>query len=531
MTMTVPALELRGVSKRFGPVVACDRVDLQVRPGEIVGLLGQNGAGKSTLMKIVIGLVPPDAGEVRIAGVRRAVRDPAHAAALGVAMVHQHFSVIDALTVWENVRLGGSGKLDAAALRAEVSEISDAYDLVVDPDARIGDLDASQRQRVEIVKCLRRDPAVIVLDEPTSVLTLAESRRLFDVLRRMVAGRRRAVVLISHKLEEILHATDRVVIMRDGRAVRELPTAEADAPTLARAMVGREVSLRAEASALGMLDELAGQAVDDRDADGENGKVGEVVVRVEAAAAVTQDGRRLLDGLDLELRAGEILGLAGVEGNGQAALTELFSSLLELDSGQVVVGGEAVATGVPGTMNAAGVGVIPEDRHASGCVLDLTIAENLILAGTKPVSRWGVLDKGLVSARARELMERFDIAAPSPDIPFRLLSGGNQQKAVLARELSGNPRALIASQPTRGLDVGAIEYVSAQIRAAADDGVAVLLISSELEEILELADRVAVIFRGRVIGDMARAEIDLDRLSLMMGGHAADGAAGRGKAA
>ena len=239
-----PILELKSISKRFGPVTACDRVDLAVAPGEIVGLLGQNGAGKSTLMKIVLGLVPPDAGEVRVGGEAQTIRDPTHAASLGIAMVHQHFSVIDALTVWENVHLGAGGPLDPRKLRTEVAELSAAYDLVIDPDARVGDLNASQRQRLEIIKCLRRDPAVIILDEPTSVLTLAESRRLFEVLRRMVADRQRAVVLISHKLDEILHATDRVAIMRDGRVVREMPTSAADAPTLARAMVGREVSLR-----------------------------------------------------------------------------------------------------------------------------------------------------------------------------------------------------------------------------------------------------------------------------------------------
>ena len=260
-----PVLELNSISKRFGPVVACDRVDLAVAPGEIVGLLGQNGAGKSTLMKIVLGLVPPDAGEVRVGGEAQIIRDPTHAASLGIAMVHQHFSVIDAFTVWENVHLGAGGSLDPRKLRTDVAELSAAYDLVIDPDARVGDLNASQRQRLEIIKCLRRDPSVIILDEPTSVLTLAESRRLFEVLRRMVADQQRAVVLISHKLDEILHATDRVAIMRDGRVVSEMPTSAADAPTLARAMVGREVSLRNEASALGILGELTATG----DADGE----------------------------------------------------------------------------------------------------------------------------------------------------------------------------------------------------------------------------------------------------------------------
>ena len=522
-----PTLELNSISKRFGPVTACDRVDLAVAPGEIVGLLGQNGAGKSTLMKIVLGLVPPDAGEVRVGGVAQTIRDPTHAASLGIAMVHQHFSVIDALTVWENVHLGAGGRLDPRKLRTEVAELSAAYDLVIDPDARVGDLNASQRQRLEIIKCLRRDPAVIILDEPTSVLTLAESRRLFEVLRRMVDDRQRAVVLISHKLDEVLHATDRVVIMRDGRVVREIPTSAADAAGLARAMVGREVSLRTEASALGILGELtvAGDAGEEAEATaGEEAEAtagGHVVLRVRGATAVGLDGRPLLDGLDLELRSGEILGVAGVEGNGQVALTELLSSLLELDSGEVTVAGETVPAGVPGAMGRAGVAVIPEDRHASGCVLDLTVAENLILTNTGRASRWGMLNRSRIEQFARDLIDRFEIATPSPNIPLRLLSGGNQQKVVLARELSHSPKVLVASQPTRGLDVGAIEYMSEQLRAAAADGVAVLLISTELEEILDLADRVTVIFRGRLTGNMQRGHIDLEQFGLMMGGHAA----------
>ena len=513
-----PVLELRSISKRFGPVVACDRVDLVVAPGEIVGLLGQNGAGKSTLMKIVLGLVPPDAGEIRVAGAPQTIRDPGHAASLGIAMVHQHFSVIDALTVWENVHLGAGGSLDPRRLRAEVSELGEAYDLAIDPDAKVGDLNVSQRQRLEIIKCLRRDPSVIILDEPTSVLTLAESRRLFEVLRRMVADRQRAVVLISHKLDEILHATDRVVIMRDGKVTEERPTVDADAAGLARAMVGREVSLRSEASALGILGELTA-------ADGATAPVGtadgEVVLRISGAGARGSDGRTLLDGMDLELRAGEIVGVAGVEGNGQVALTDLLSSLLELDGGNVEVAGEPVATGVPGAMGRAGVAVIPEDRHASGCALDLTVAENLILTNTRGVSRWGMLSRSRVERLARQLIQRFEIATPSPDIPLRLLSGGNQQKVVLARELSHSPKVLVASQPTRGLDVGAIEYMSERLRAAAADGVAVLLISTELEEILDLADRIAVIFRGTLSAPMARDHVDAERLGLMMGGQAA----------
>ncbi len=337
----------------------------------------------------------------------------------------------------------------------------------------------------------------------------------------MVADRQRAVVLISHKLDEILHATDRVVIMRDGRVVEEKPTSAADAAGLARAMVGREVSLRTEASALGILGELTAARADDSGAETGEPAEGPVVLQIRGATAVGADGRPLLDGLNLHLRSGEILGVAGVEGNGQVALTDLLSSLLELDSGEVGVAGEAVPAGVPGAMGRAGIAVIPEDRHASGCVLDLTVAENLILTNTTGVSRWGMLNKSRMAQLAGELIDRFEIATPSPDIPLRLLSGGNQQKVVLARELSHSPKVLVASQPTRGLDVGAIEYMSEQLRAAADEGVAVLLISTELEEILDLADRVTVIFRGRLSGTMPRGDIDLEQLGLMMGGHAA----------
>ena len=307
--------------------------------------------------------------------------------------------------------------------------------------------------------------------------------------------------------------------MRDGRVVREMPTSAADAPTLARAMVGREVSLRTEASALGILGELT--VTGDADGEAEETAGGHVVLAVRGATAAGLDGRLLLDELDLELRSGEILGVAGVEGNGQVALTDLLSSLLELDSGEVTVAGETVPAGVPGAMGRAGVAVIPEDRHASGCVLDLTVAENLILTNTGEVSRWGMLNRSRIDQLARDLIDRFEIATPSPNIPFRLLSGGNQQKVVLAWELSGSPTVLVASQPTRGLDVGAIEYMSEQLRAAAADGVAVLLISTELEEILDLADRVTVIFRGRLSGNIPRGTVDLEQLGLMMGGHAA----------
>jgi simple sugar transport system ATP-binding protein len=404
-----------------------------------------------------------------------------------------------------------------------VAEIGERYGLVVDPDARIADLTAGQRQRVEIIKCLRREPSIIVFDEPTSVLTPAESEQLFSVLRGVVVAQGRTVALVSHKLDEILHATDEVTIMRGGRVVDRRVTSEATAPELAQSMVGRPVSLRSEGVALGAVDlaTLAARVSSDADADAAEVEELTPVLAVDDAVVLGADGRRLLDELSIVVYPGEIVGLAGVEGNGQRALADLLSSLVPLESGSVSVGGSVVATGKPGALAGAGIGVIPEDRHDSGCVLDMSVAENLILAHLRSVGRWGVLDRGAMEERARQLMKEFEISAPSPATPMRMLSGGNQQRVVLARELSAQPRVLVAAQPTRGLDVGAIEYMSARLREVAASGVAVLLISTELEEVLALSDRVCVIHSGRVVGEMARHEVDPERLGLMLGGIAA----------
>ena len=521
----VPAVEMRNITKRFGDVVACDRVELSVQPGEIHGLLGQNGAGKSTLMKVLLGLLTPDAGAILIGGRSVVVRDPLAAAELGIAMVHQHFSVIGALTVWENVTLGERARLDEKRSVRHVTEIAERYGLDVDPYARVDSLTPGQRQRVEIVKCLRRDPSIVILDEPTSVLTLAESEDLFSTLRRVVQDESRAVVLISHKLDEILNATDRVTIMRNGQVVARADTCDTDAPRLARDMVGREVSLRTEAAALGLVHEAEAAAEEEAAEDEAAGHGADaiaarpVMLRVTGAEHRTRDGRRLLDGLSLDLHEGEILGLAGVEGNGQAALANLLSSLIDLDGGSVEVDGETVRTGRPGAMARAGVAVIPEDRHESGCVLGMTVAENLVLDDVCRVGRRRqIISPREIRRHAEELMASFEIKAPSPDTLMSSLSGGNQQKVVLARELSRGPKVLVAAQPTHGLDVGAVEYMTGQLRAAADRGVAVLLISTELEEILSLADRVAVIHSGRIMGCLPRGEVDLEQIGMMLGG-------------
>ena len=364
-----------------------------------------------------------------------------------------------------------------------------------------------------------------MFDEPTSVLTPAESEQLFAVLRRVVSEEGRTVALVSHKLDEILHATDEITIMRSGRVVERLPTADATAARLAQDMVGRPVSLRSEAAALGLVVAVADEARRSEAADQIAAEVASTSaapsLRVRNAVVVGPDGRRLLDGLSLDVRPGEILGLAGVEGNGQRVLADALSGLVALHGGTVEVNGTAVRTDRPGALHAAGIGVIPEDRHDSGCVLDMSVAENLLLAHPGLVATRGVLHRGRMTARARRLMAEFDIQAASPDAPMRSLSGGNQQRVVLARELAAEPKVLVAAQPTRGLDVGAIEYMASQLRAAAERGVAVLLVSTELEEILSLAHRICVIFQGRIVGELARGEATPERLGLLLGGVAA----------
>jgi len=514
---------LAGITKRYGLVTACDGVDLTLRPGRIHGVLGENGAGKSTLMKILIGLIQPDAGTVTVGGDPVRITDPVAAADLGIAMVHQHYSLVEPLTVWENVVLGERTRLDRGAACERVADLSARYGLGVDPLKRVGDLTAGQRQRVEIIKCLRREPRIIVFDEPTSVLTPAESEHLFAVLRTVVVDEGRTVALVSHKLDEILHATDEVTIMRGGVVVGRSSTSTTTAASLAQAMVGRPVSLRSEAAALGLIETTAELAVtsDPTTSTPAAASAAPVMLGIDHAVATGPDGHRLLDDLSLTVRAGEIVGLAGVEGNGQRHLVDVLSSLAPLDSGAIVVDGVTVKAGRPGALAERGVGVIPEDRHDSGCVLGLSVAENLVLADLSAVSRRGVLDRRAIERRARELMREFGIQASSPHAPMGTLSGGNQQRVVLARELSARPKVLVAAQPTRGLDVGAIEYMTGQLRAAAESGVAVLLVSTELEEVLTLAHRICVIHRGRIVGEMSRHDVDLERLGMLLGGMAA----------
>jgi simple sugar transport system ATP-binding protein len=358
----------------------------------------------------------------------------------------------------------------------------------------------------------------VIFDEPTSVLTPEESVQLFDSLRQVVADEGRAVVLVSHKLDEVLHAADDISIMRQGRVVDRMLSTDADAPTLARGMVGREVSLRSERAALGVL------VVDEADTTNERAHadpVGDPVLTISGATVRVAGGVLALDDLSLELRAGEIVGVAGVEGNGQRELGDLLSSLISLDAGFVDVDGMRIPDGRSGAMAKAGIGVIPEDRHDSGVVLDMTVAENLVLVDQSNVSTRGVIDQRALEVFADEMIQQFGILCSGPDAPMWSLSGGNQQRVVLARELAQHPKVLVAAQPTRGLDVGAIEYMGERLTAAAEAGVAVLLISSELEEILDLSHRIVVMHSGRIVGEMDRSAVNLEELGLLMGGTAA----------
>ena len=518
-------LGLRSVSKRFGRVVACDDIALDLRAGEIRGLLGQNGAGKSTLMKIVAGFVRPDAGEIRLNGESLGFGDPVAAAERGIAMVHQHFSLVGPMPVWKNVTLSdrGHAKVDRARVSRQIREIGGRYGLDVDPDAIIDDLSVGERQRVELIKSLRRQPDVLILDEPTSVLTRAESTALFGVLRRLVREHGQSVVLISHELDEMLEVTDRITVLRDGRIVSTVESAEASPDSLAREMLGEEISVPAE---------VLGLTLDSTGASGggpDLSRRGAVpsrrrtpVLELRGVTVNSAEGHELLDDLSLEIAAGEILGVAGVAGNGQEELTGLLSNLIRPAGGEVRVEGRAVEVGRGRRLGRAGVGVIPADRHDSGCVLDMSVAENIALGSLDGIVRWGVVQRGKLHELSQRLVRDFRIITSSLGAPLRSLSGGNQQRVVLARELARRPCVLVAAEPTQGLDIGARGYIWERLREAADGGTGILLLSSDLAEVMALSHRVAVINRGRIVGTMARAEVDVAELGRMMGARTRD---------
>ncbi len=494
-------LELRGITKRFGALVANDHIDLTVEPGQIHALLGENGAGKSTLMNILYGLLQPDEGEILIDGHRAAFARPKDAIAAGIGMVHQHFMLIPVFTVADNVVLGIEptgplGLLDRRKARRDVSRISSQYGLAVDPDAYVENLPVGVQQRVEIIKALLRDANVLILDEPTAVLTPGETEDLFGVMRSLKQSGH-SIVFITHKLKEVQQMADTITVVRQGRVVGSLPPTSSD-DELASMMVGRSVKFVPDKAAA----ELGNPALETR------------------KLVVADDlGTIAVDGVSLAVKAGEILGIAGVQGNGQTELAEALMGLRPVISGSFTVGGRDLTGRPPRDVLHAGVGYIPEDRQKEGLVIQFNIAENLALDvyDRPPYSRGIALNLEVMEKSATELVRRFDVRTESIYSPAGSLSGGNQQKVVLARELSRPLQLLLASQPTRGLDVGSIEFVHRQIIEARNGGAAVLLISSELDEIAALADRIAVMYEGRIVA-FRPPTVSRQELGLLMAG-------------
>ncbi|ADU51429.1 nucleoside ABC transporter ATP-binding protein [Thermaerobacter marianensis DSM 12885] len=495
-------LEARHITKRFPGLVANDDVSFAVRRGEIHAVVGENGAGKSTLMKILAGLYEPDAGEIRLEGRPVRLRGPRHAAQLGIGMVHQHFMLVPRFTVIENVVLGSepgsAGRLDLAAARARVEELARRYRLEVDPDARVADLSVGQQQRVEILKVLYRGAQVLILDEPTAVLVPQEVEQLFRHLEEL-RQQGKTVLFISHKLDEVLAIADRITVLRRGRVVGTVAARQATKAQLAEMMVGRPVLFR--------LDRPEPPALDDP----------APLLALEEVTCL-EGGRAVIDGVSLVVRPGEIYAIAGVEGNGQAELLQVVTGLRPVTRGRVRLFGEDAAAWSVARRRAAGMAVIPEDRHRQALVLPMTVWENAMLGSHRdPGWRRGPFYR-LAALRRRVAAQigRYDVRTPSLDVPVAALSGGNQQKLILARELERDPRLIVAAQPTRGLDVGAIEFVWSQLLAARARGLGVLLISADLEEILALADRIGVLARGRLVGELPRDEATPERLGRLM---------------
>jgi general nucleoside transport system ATP-binding protein len=496
-----PALEMRGITKRYPGVVANDHIDLDVRPGEIHALLGENGAGKTTLMNILYGLARPDEGEILIDGSRVQIAGPSDAIARGINMVHQHFMLVPVLTVSENILLGEETManplfLDRKESRRRIIELGQRFGFEINPDVKVGELSVGWQQRVEILKALYRNARVLVLDEPTAVLTPQETEEIFAVLRRL-AENGHSIVFISHKLYEVLEIADRITVIRRGKVVGERLPKETDEDDLAALMVGRDVQL-----------------VVDR---GES-HPGDARLSVRGLKVRDDRGTEVVRGVDFEIRAGEIFGIAGVAGNGQDELVEALVGLRKPAEGAVVLDGRDVTNASARQMTNLGTGYVPANRHRFGLVLPFSVADNLVLTDYyhAPYSRGVLRNDNAIEERGRAAIAEYDIRTPSADVTAGTLSGGNQQKIVVARELTGDLRLLVLDQPTRGLDVGSIEFIHRQAIKKRDAGTAVLLVSAELDEVLELSDRVAVMYRGQIVAVVDGRTADRNEVGLLM---------------
>lgn len=495
-------IEMRDITKVFGGFVANDKINLHLRKGEIHALLGENGAGKSTLMNMLAGLLEPTSGEIAVNGQVVNLDSPSKAASLGIGMVHQHFMLVEAFTVAENIILGSeltkNGVLDIAGASKEIKALSERYGLAVDPSAKVADISVGAQQRVEILKTLYRGADILIFDEPTAVLTPSEIDELMAIMKNLVKEGR-SIILITHKLDEIRAVSDRVTVIRRGKSIETVEIAGATNADLAEMMVGRSVSFKTEKQA---------------------SKPKEVVLSIKDLVVNENRGVPAVKNLSLDVRAGEIVGIAGIDGNGQSELIQAITGLRKVESGSIELKGDSIVGLHPRQITELSVGHVPEDRHRDGLILEMMISENIALQTyyKEPHSKNGILNYSNITSYAKKLMEEFDVRAASELVPAAALSGGNQQKAIIAREIDRDPDLLIVSQPTRGLDVGAIEYIHKRLIEERDNGKAVLVVSFELDEILNVSDRIAVIHDGKIQGIVSPETTNKQELGVLMAG-------------
>ena len=495
-------IEMRDITKVFGEFVANDKINLHLRKGEIHALLGENGAGKSTLMNMLAGLLEPTSGEIVVNGQVVNLDSPSKAASLGIGMVHQHFMLVEAFTVAENIILGSeltkNGVLDIAGASKEIKALSERYGLAVDPSAKVADISVGAQQRVEILKTLYRGADILIFDEPTAVLTPSEIDELMAILKNLVKEGK-SIILITHKLDEIRAVSDRVTVIRRGKSIETVEIAGATNADLAEMMVGRSVSFKTEKQA---------------------SQPKEVILSIKDLVVNENRGVPAVKNLSLDVRAGEIVGIAGIDGNGQSELIQAITGLRKVESGSIELKGDSIVGLHPRQITELSVGHVPEDRHRDGLILEMMISENIALQTyyKEPHSKNGILNYSNITSYAKKLMEEFDVRAASEFVPAVALSGGNQQKAIIAREIDRDPDLLIVSQPTRGLDVGAIEYIHKRLIEERDNGKAVLVVSFELDEILNVSDRIAVIHDGKIQGIVSPETTNKQELGVLMAG-------------